>query len=346
MKTYTYYLKKVFQKINFFYWSIFFRKSHWMDEKKEILCDTRIPKEIVNGKSKNLIKNNKFDAGKRMVFETDSEWIALNGLYEERAILKNMTPQATSGMDIYVFDGIGEKDYCIYPEKNYSMRIRKTIPLNAGLKRIEIYFPSFAHVKYLKIGIANGSTIKKMNDERAPMIVYGSSISQGCAASRPSLNYANMLGRHYGIGIENYGFSESAFGEYEIIDFIASRRASLFLIEYDHNASVEVLKKTHLGVYQHIRNKQKDTPIIFMSRFSGGLSISGKEEDVRIAVINKTFQYAMDNGDDNIFFLCGKNKIKNKMKYFADDRHPNDRGMEMIANELIRIIDEGGLLKW
>ena len=304
----------------------------------------RLTDEFVDGMSKGIRVHKRFPAGKTFEVDVEGKELIVEVLFKFRRILNNMDSQGTSGIDVYLQHENGQ--YCwkdtIAPSNNYQMCVKKIIPLSTGINRLKFYLPSFAIVEGIYL---SSCTVKCLDSNNTVDIVaYGSSITHGCAASRPGLNYVNQISNRLGCSIANYGFSESAKGEEKLLNHISSIPAKVFIMEYDHNASVDELQSTHLKAYLAVRSNFKGW-IILLSRFSGGLSITPDEEKKRVSVIQKTYDYARDNGDTKILFYDGSQLLKNdKEAYFTDKVHPNDKGMTAIANMLCSLIREEGML--
>lgn len=334
---------RVIQQLNY---SIY--KHHYTNRENQLsklsIDLERLSDEFVDEMSKGLRINKRFPAGKSFWVEVEGEELVVEVLFRFRRVLDNMDSKGTSGIDVYFQDENGE--YCwkdtIAPSNNYQMCVKKSIQLLTGINRLKFYLPSFAIVE----GIYFSSCILKCIDckNTADIVVYGSSITHGCAASRPGLNYVNQISNMLGCTIANYGFSESAKGEEKLLNYISSIPSKVFIMEYDHNVSLDELKSTHRNAYMIVRNNFKGW-IILMSRFSGGLSITSDEEKKRVSVIQNTYNYARDNGDTKILFYNGSQLLRdNKEAYLIDKVHPNDKGMSAIANMLCSLIKEGGML--
>lgn len=305
----------------------------------------RLTADFSKDLSRGIRINKCFPAGKTIDIDLREERVTVEVLYRCRRILDNMDNMGTSGVDIYVQveDGNFVWRETIAPNNNYQMYVKKNIILDKGLKRIKIYLPSFAIVKgiFIKSDVVERIYVDKSID----IIVYGSSITHGCAASRPGLNYVNQLSRQLKRSVGNYGFSESAKGEEKLLDYISKIPSKIFILEYDHNASVEELCMTYKKAYKTIRGNFKGW-IIMMSRFSGGLSISLEEESLRVSIIKETYDYAVKNGDHKVFYYNGTQLFGNeKNKYFVDRVHPNDFGMTAISKMLCSIIREERMLE-
>lgn len=299
------------------------------------------------GMSKSLEENSKFLAGKIINLRTDADYVSFVALYSKKLLLKHMSDVGSAGIDIYLCNDF-EKQWLGFcsPDNVISMIAKKTFHVNKGDKIISLYLPPFAQIDAIFIKCNNCNFLKIEECDKNDIIVYGSSVSQGCAASRPSLSYSNILSRKLNKVVKNYGFSESARGEEEVIKHIAFKHADIYILEYDHNASIMGLKNTHKKCYRIIRNNNPNSLIILMSRFSGEISISKDETMERIKIIKDTYDTAVFEGDKNIIFINGEEELHyidiNKSDLFVDDRHPNDLGMYIIASILYRRIKERG----
>lgn len=293
--------------------------------------------------SKNIRVNGKYSAGEKIVIKTDAEKIKAVILYRRRSILKNMSYIASSGVDIYEdINNSGEKwCKCIAPDSAVQMMVQDRLDLEKGIKNLVLYLPPYAQIHRILLLFGGGTVYPLKGEKRKVITVYGSSISQGCAASRPGLAYTSLLSRYFDVWINNCAFSEGARGEaYVISNIVIKKECDVFIIEYDHNSPLDEFFQRHLDVYKCIREHSK-APIIFMSRISGGLSESFDEERERISIIKKTLAYAKENSDAQVWFIDG-NKIAGKFRdlCLADDRHPNDMGMARIADSISIILRE------
>lgn len=292
-----------------------------------------------------LRKNAVFNAGRILEFKTDSKEFDIELLYGKLAILQNMSLLSSAGVDVIIADEYSTRNETLFPTSYLDFIVSKSYRLENGIKSIKIYLPSYASVKEIKLGIDKNSQLWKEENAVKPIVFYGSSITQGCCASCPSKAYTHLVADCFGKPLLNFGFSESAKGEANVIKYIANQDACLFVLEYDHNADVDLLSKTHYNVYKIIRAEKPDVPIIFLSRFSGGLSVTETEEKQRISIIEDTIKKARYSGDKHIYFVNGHDVIKNKKICFVDDRHPNDKGMKLIADSIIMCVNENKLLE-
>ena len=116
---------------------------------------------------------------------------------------------------------------------------------------------------------------------------------------------------------------------------------SCFVLDYDHNAEdSEHLQKTHYAMYEAIRQKHPQLPIILMTMPYGFYNFDGRAQERR-EIIRNTYQKALSQGDNHIYFV----DINPVFEMFggeigtADLIHPNDLGMACMAKALQPVLD-------
>ena len=303
----------------------------------------RMPDEVADATSEEVVTANRHTAGGRVRFSTDSEYVAIKCDWLRTTSFSHLSVMGCSGFDMYVdtdvsgvsnFAGIFTPPYGV--ANGYEAMIR--FP-DRKKRYITINFPSYNRVANLYIGIQKDADLdegKKYRFEK-PVVFYGSSITQGGCASHPGNNYQSILSRHLDFNFINLGFSGAALGEDSIVNYMASLEMSAFFSDYDHNNSPSGLRNTHLKLYKKVREKHPDIPYIMMSKIdvdSGGIWYNDTIDRRRI--ILETLNYALDNGDRNVYFVDGESVFRCDYEDCAtvDSVHPNDFGFLRVAENV------------
>lgn len=170
------------------------------------------------------------------------------------------------------------------------------------------------------------------------ILFYGSSITQGACASRPSNCYTNRLALQLDCPILNFGFSGHAKAEQEMAALIARQKMDIFVMDYDHNApNAAYLRETHTPFYETVRRARPDIPVVFLTKCDYGTSLD--DNDIRREIIRNTYQYARAAGDRNVYFIDGRDFFKGVRDYATvDGCHPNDLGFERIYKALFPLL--------
>ena len=302
----------------------------------------RLPENVAKYVSSGVLNHSFETAGVRVRFATDSPYIAIKAEFEKFSPSPHITYLASKGFDLYL-----EKDGCFtfnnsfYPPLDTDLSLEGITRFHdSKIRNFVLDFPTGTPVKSLQIGIKDGFSVYKPDSYKItkPIVFYGSSITQGFAASRPGNIYENFISRNLNADYINLGFSGCAMGEKNMAEYISSLSMSAFVLDYDHNApSVEHLRNTHYDFYKTVREKNPDLPIILVSRPERRYHTDIKE---RRKVILDTYMYAVNNGDENIHFVDGTTFFPLDVRYdcTVDDCHPNDMGMYYIANGILKVL--------
>jgi hypothetical protein len=212
-----------------------------------------------------------------------------------------------------------------------------------GNKEITIFFPLYNGVTDLRIGLKEGSTFLAASPYQTGkrVLFYGSSITQGGCVSRPSMAYPNQLSRMLDCDIINLGFSGSAKGEREMLDYIIGLDFDVFVLDYDHNApDPDHLRATHESFFRGFRAARPDVPVIMLSapdvRFKDA---SWKE---RRDIVKATYENAVRDGDKNVYFIDGETLFGEEDWHICtvDSCHPNDLGHYRMAKRVLPVLQK------
>lgn len=304
----------------------------------------RLPDNVAEATSKGVAHLAYNTAGGRLRFSTDSDKIVIKadmpkGVYHSH----KMSLIACGGFDLYVDDaesGLSRFHKIFLPQADFTDVYQAEVKFpTKKLRYITIHFPSYAAVKDLYVGIKKDAVIGKGLPYRdiAPIVYYGSSITQGANASRPGNNYENIVCRRTGIDYINLGFSGNGKGEDAIVEYMKTLKMSAFVSDYDHNAPcVEHLQNTHLKLYKAIREVYPDIPYFMLSRpdFDSG---SYDDNILRRDVVIDTYRYAREHGDRNVYYIDGASIFRGPYEdqCTVDGTHPNDLGFALMADAIL-----------
>lgn len=323
----------------------------------------RIPRSVAQKVSGNVAYLSTHVSGGRVAFKTDSPVVALRGKVKDVAIMSNMALFGVYGFSLYqdkqyrgtiVPERLGENSTeSICPDSidralndKYIPFIGKKLLSAKREKTVRVNFPLYTGCKELEIGIKEGCFIKPCNPYKNafPIVFYGSSITQGACASRPGLDYASLVAERLGYDYFNFGLAGNCKGEKALGEYIGNTNASLYIFEYDHNApTAEYLQQTHYAFYRTVRDRAKDTPIMFLSRPSAEYF---PDADVRRDIVKETYERAKKEGDNKVYFVDGRTLYgrKNRTVCTADTCHPNDIGFYRMYQAIVRAVKKEKIL--
>jgi len=293
-----------------------------------------VAKEINNG----VYALHANTSGGRIRFKTNSPYIALIVKMPAAESFPHMPKTGASSFDVYcdgVFRGI-----FISPA---DMKDGYSGICHVGdgtMKEYTINFPLYNDVEDVFVGIKKGSAFNKPNPFRTDkkILFYGSSITQGGCATRPGLAFPNLIANKLGCDIVNLGFSGSALGELNMVEYLGCVEHNIFIMDYDHNApTVEHLINTHAKFFKHYRSLQPETPVIIAS--APNIKFCGKDWEKRRDIVRATYENAITSNDKNVYFIDGETLWGENWDSCSVDRtHPNDIGHFEMAVKMADVI--------
>ena len=268
----------------------------------------RVPKEVAEKTSRGVLGLCTNTAGGRVRFKTDSKRVAIVAKYSNTTYMSHFAITGSVGLDLYADDDfIGEfRPPLSMPQSCYESVL--TIKAERKERNVTINLPIYSDLIELYVGLDEDATLSAPTPYtyEKPIVYYGSSVTQGGCASKPSDDYINRLSAWLDSDVFNLGFSGSARGEQTMADYIAAQDPSVFVMDYDYNApDAAHLKRTHYPLYKTIRTANPTTPIVFLTM----PTFEGRTQKDRFAVIEETYRRAKEEGDENVYFVSGDGSV-------------------------------------
>ncbi len=292
-------------------------------------------------------------AGAQLAFVSDTGRIRIRAKLQNRSIMDHMPATGMAGFDLYEgppgcrrFQSVSRFQFDA-SEYEYELF---TVP-QRRMREFLIHFPLYSGVAEFLIGLdadAVFSLPSPWQDAR-PVVIYGSSITQGGCASRPGMAYPNILSRYYNRPFLNFGFSGSANGEPEVVQHWTSvPDPALFILCYEVNAGFARLKNTLPQALAELRKKHPQVPALVISKLhlnwemreSGSPLLRIPEAMESIAYQRGVVDALRQAGDPNVYFVDGSTLSgADWHETTVDGCHPTDLGFYRIAENLIPILD-------
>ena len=294
-------------------------------------------------------------SGLHIDFTTNATEIKVRYDLNGTGTMPHMPGTGSHGCDIYVkVDGKWRFLYSPYPNLNdghteATMFSVQSYPLlkDPEYKTFSINLPLYAGVKNFQIGIPEGSEITPITYlDKRPVVVYGTSITQGGCASRPGMSYTNILRRNIDRDVYNLGFSGSALFEHLMSDIIISMNPSCVIIDPIANmALIPQFDERYTYFYTNFRAKYPTTPIIFMEQvdFTNYWAIyPGKSPQNE--QVDKLVEEWMKK-DKNVYLIKASELYGDDYEASVDSIHATDLGFMRMSKPVIRTVKEALKLK-
>ena len=310
----------------------------------------RLPEEVAKAMSDGAHFLHTNTSGGRVRFRTSSRIVAIRAEFPSLIVMPHQALGGSSCFDLYA-DGaycrtfLPTVDYQggfaphFSAEGGYSAQIE--LP-DAREREILIHFPTYNDVTALYVGLEEGASLAAPAEYtvKDPVVFYGSSITQGCAANKPGDIYPAILSRWLDTEILNLGFSGNARAEDCIAEYIAGLTMSAFVYDYDHNApTAEHLQNTHERMFRILREKQPELPILMATRPDW----TPTEDNIRRReIVLETYRRAKARGDGNVYFIDGATifDLLDRNLCTADGCHPTTLGFYCMAMAFRPVLEQ------
>ena len=134
-----------------------------------------------------------------------------------------------------------------------------------------LYLPAYNGTTSLEVGVPAGATLDaptpRPRGHRRPVVVYGTSITQGGCASRPGMVWPSILGRMLDRPIINLGVSGSGDMAPPVGEVLAELDPAAYVIDCTWNIGDDAdVRDRVTRLVEAVRAEHPATPIVFMGQ--------------------------------------------------------------------------------
>lgn len=317
---------------------------NWFEEDHRYVRFPKSSDEMIKGLAEGLYYLVEQPSGCMLAFYSDSDALKIRVKLGHTFNMAHMAFTGQGGCDLYI--GTKREDLTFFRTSSYNILNKEyEFTYFTNWKRMKRLFlinlPLYAAVDKIEIGITDGSLIEPAIDlfSKGRIVCYGTSITQGGCASRPGMSYTNALSRRLGYEVLNFGFSGNGRGQKEVATLLSSiKDVSLFILDYEANATLPMLKDTLDNFIDIIRSKYPTTPIVVMSKIRMSVEthlIESKKAEQKSLNFERMVVKKREKEDHNIYFLNGHNLLgKYVTEATVDGCHPTDLGFMLITDYL------------
>ncbi len=319
-----------------------------MDEATETRYE-RLPVAL-KGVSREPVWNlGKNTAGLYLRFRSNSTSVGLKWQVLQNTSMNHMTETGIKGFDLYALrDGQWTFVNSARPRLNSTDHEALIIAnMDGSAQEFMLFFPLYDGVVDVQIGVDSLAFVA--NPEVAlpishkPVVCYGTSILQGGCATRPGMAHTNILTRRFNREFINLGFSGNARLDYEIAELIASKEASLIILDFMPNVDVDLILERTEKFYRIIREKHPETAILFVENPIYPHSVFDQRLKQGIEAKNdalkRVFNALVSGGERNIHLVPALGMIGVDGEATIDGVHFTDLGYLRYADFLYPYID-------
>lgn len=298
-------------------------------------------------------------AGVAILFTTNSSIIKIRDSIVVKTSAPNVPVPLCKGFDLYVH----ENGKWRFLNSALSSGAAGELILADKMMRVSndylLYLPPYSSVTSLEIGVESSTTLttpaRLLIDTVAPIVFYGTSITQGASASRPGMNYCALLSRSMNREVINLGIDGNGFFEKEVGVYIMRAKPSVVVLDCTPNSNPQVISKNLPQLVDYLKSIDPHLPILFVESLirenswhridsaQGSISFVRQQN----AMLQKKFD-ELKLKYDHLYYLSADRLIGNDHDGTVDGTHLNDLGSSRMAIVLEEKINKmlSGKKRW
>ena len=287
-------------------------------------------------------------AGLYLRFRSNSTSIHARWTSTYGSQLSNMNPTGVRGLDLYILvDGVWRHAGVGRPSDDKTTTYCMVKNMTPEEREYMLYLSLYDGVDALEIGVDEGATLEQPiartpRTER-PVVMYGTSILQGCSASRPGMAHTNMIARALDREVINLGFSGNALLDLEIARLMASvPDPAVYVLDYAPNAHAPMIKEHGEEFFRILRDAHPDVPVIFIedvifphTLFDNAIR---KEVEDKNFEQKALFERLKKQGEKGIYYIPAAKMTEPDGESTADTIHLTDLGMQRYVDLVLPVI--------
>lgn len=203
-----------------------------------------------------------------------------------------------------------------------------------------IYFPSYARLTLLRIEVPTNATIAAgpaPNED--PIVVLGTSITQGANSSRPGMVYVAQLGRMMDRDAINLGFDASCnlYGGFATL--LAQIPASAYVIDCFQNMSLSSINSLMYDFGDDLASAVSPVPVIFVEQAYDQRGFGPDDNRTAETAAAYSIYQSLAAVHSNVFWIDTDGMLGADHLATSEGIHPTDLGHYRMAVFLASAID-------
>jgi hypothetical protein len=326
---------------------------HWHDVREwgvegKGWADTERPFDRLPARASGAVRDviwnlSRHATGMSVRFETDAPAIAARWTLGGEPLAKPQMPAtAVSGLDLYAQGETGAWRWtgvARWPDRFPTVEAELVAGLDGRRRAYATYLPLWNAVLGLEIGVPSGASFAPLPPRpQPPLVVYGTSIVHGAAASRAGMAYPAILGRRLDLPTINLGFAGNAHMEPEVAALLAELAPCAYVVDCLPNMAAPLIEERAVPLVRALRRAHPTTPIVLVEdrTFADAAfrPVARESNRTRRAALRAAYRRLQDEGVSHLTYVPGESLLAADGESTVDGSHPPDLGFAQMAAAL------------
>ena len=193
-----------------------------------------------------------------------------------------------------------------------------------------VYLPLYNGTSLVEIGLPKGKSVStapvRPSGVAKPVVIYGTSITQGGCASRPGLAFTAIAGRLADAPVVNLGFSGNGKMELALCDLVAEIDASAYVLDCLWNMNDDLIRERAEPFIRALQQKRPDRPILLAE----DCNVFNQAPTSKARILRGIYDKLKTEDAAKwrrLHYLEAKEMLGHDTEGTVDGCHPNDLGM-------------------
>ncbi|MGC4044012.1 MAG: SGNH/GDSL hydrolase family protein [Armatimonas sp.] len=274
-------------------------------------------------------------AGLRLRFMTASPRIGVRWSVGGNLAMPHMAATGVSGVDLYRREDHKRWRFVGVGQPRQQQANEATFPgASNGPTEFLLYLPLYNSTTSLEIGLEGGMPLLAPPRTRAPIVFYGTSITQGGCASRTGMAFTAIAARQLDRSHINLGFSGSGKMEPALAELLGELDASVFVLDCLRNMNENMVRERMEPFVSLLRKKRPRTPILC----AGDIFLDNPKESPLSRITRESVERLRRSGVSAVHYLPMRGAWGDDGEGTVDGVHPTDLGMSRQAAVFARAL--------
>jgi len=305
----------------------------------------RLPIELKDNVRKRVWDLSRHSAGLVLRFTSNTKKLTVKYRTRFNNQMPHMTKVGVRGIDVYV----KENDMWRWAAASKPQENTWHGTLLSGMpektREYKIYLPAYDGIDSLWVGIDQGASLKSRPDnvdKPHSIAFYGTSIIQGCSASRPGMVPTNQIDLRMDAQVINLGFSGNGTLDIPMARFLGQMKLSCLVLDCTPNLPADSIFRKTVRFVEVFRSYSPNIPIVLVG--NAGHQNRWLIESHQQTYIEKNrqteraYRELQRHEAEKIRFIHGSRLLSSDYESTVDGVHYTDRGFHTYVEEVLPLL--------